>query len=65
MGCAGCPDNVLLITPDASVTETAGDVLAVVGVTLLLATFARLARKWRGSTPRSVVRSPRWPRARP
>ncbi len=51
MGCAGCPDNVLLITPDASVTETAGDVLAVVGVTLLLATFARLAGKWRGSTP--------------
>ena len=59
MGCAGCPDNVLLITPDASVTETAGDVLAVVGVTLLLATSRASPESGAARLPRSVVRSPR------
>jgi signal transduction histidine kinase len=48
-GCAGCPDNVFLISSDPSLTMTSGDVLAGVGVALLLAVFVRLAGRWRRS----------------
>jgi signal transduction histidine kinase len=50
-GCTGCPDNVFLISSDPSLTSTSGDVLAGVGVALLLAVFVRLAARWRRSTP--------------
>jgi signal transduction histidine kinase len=50
-GCVGCPDNVFLISSDPSLTMTSGDVLAGIGVTLLLAVFVRLAGRWRRSNP--------------
>ena len=50
-GCVGCPDNVFLISSDPSLTSTSGDVLAGIGVALLLAVFVRLAGRWRSSTP--------------
>ncbi|HZA90015.1 MAG TPA: histidine kinase [Solirubrobacterales bacterium] len=49
-GCVGCPDNVFLISSDPSLTTTSGDVLAGIGIALLLAVFVRLAVRWRGST---------------
>jgi signal transduction histidine kinase len=49
-GCVGCPDNVFLISSDPSLTTTSGDVLAGIGVALLLAVFVRLVGRWRRST---------------
>jgi signal transduction histidine kinase len=51
MGCAGCPENLILIESDPSVARTSLDVLNVVGIVELLAVLVRLVTRWRVATP--------------
>jgi signal transduction histidine kinase len=45
--CTDCPQNLFLIESDPSFVETWLDVLAVVGIALLLLTLVRLGQRWR------------------
>jgi signal transduction histidine kinase len=47
LGCADCPDNLLLIHGNESLANTWSDVLSVSGVVLLLVVLVRLAQRWR------------------
>jgi len=52
LGCAGCPENLLLVDASAGFTDTYLDVLGVVGIALMLTVLVRLVQRWRdGSAP--------------
>jgi signal transduction histidine kinase len=50
LGCADCPDNLLLIDPDAGFTDAYLDGLGVLGITLMITVLARLIQRWRGAS---------------
>jgi signal transduction histidine kinase len=50
LGCADCPDNLLLIDADAGFTDAYLDGLGVVGITLMLTVLVRLAQRWRDAS---------------
>jgi signal transduction histidine kinase len=50
LGCADCPENLLLIDADAGFTDAYLDGLGVVGITLMLTVIARLVQRWRSAS---------------
>jgi signal transduction histidine kinase len=51
LGCANCPDNLLLVDSNRSFFESWYDSLGVVGITVLLSTLAILVARWREASP--------------
>jgi signal transduction histidine kinase len=47
LGCSGCPDNLFLVSDEASFATTWLDALSVCGVLLPVAVLARLVQRWR------------------
>jgi hypothetical protein len=50
MGCAGCPENLLLIDADAGFSDTYLDGLGVLGIAVMLAVLTRLVQRWRNAS---------------
>jgi signal transduction histidine kinase len=49
--CTDCPENVLLVNSNETFATTAMDLIAAVGVVILLAVLGRLVGRWRVATP--------------
>jgi signal transduction histidine kinase len=50
VGCAECPENLLLVDRDSGFVDAYLDGLGVIGITVMLLVLARLAARWRDAS---------------